>query len=68
MALVENGAHMDTVNQLGATPFDSATTGIPTCMFTAYDKKNSFNTSLLQTTALLLHVTYVIHINIFHAN
>lgn len=28
MALVENGAHMDTVNQLGATPFDSATTGV----------------------------------------
>lgn len=27
MALIENGAHMDTVNQMGATPFDSATTG-----------------------------------------
>lgn len=38
MALVENGAHMDTVNQLGATPFDSATTGIPNHMFIAYGK------------------------------
>lgn len=28
MALIENGAHMDTVNQMGATPFDSATTGV----------------------------------------
>lgn len=28
MALIESGAHMDTVNQLGATPFDSATTGV----------------------------------------
>ncbi|KAK3879355.1 hypothetical protein Pcinc_016071 [Petrolisthes cinctipes] len=28
MALIENGAHMDTVNQMGATPFDSATSGV----------------------------------------
>lgn len=28
MALIENGAHMDTVNQMGATPFDSATSGM----------------------------------------
>ncbi|XP_076030914.1 protein fem-1 homolog B-like isoform X1 [Oratosquilla oratoria] len=40
MALIEGGAHMDTVNQMGATPFDSATTGVAEIILRTQKKLN----------------------------